>query len=873
MKVTFVSNYTTSSLKVKQKHYISFASFLEDIDFTTSSQLPQGAPLKDLDRVKKGALSITAGLIPDDSPRQNQHVEGISLLILDIDTPRASAEAMSILESPESSIYQYNFFAYHTLRSDPANNQARLRIVIEVDPSSVDHNAPYDDHYCQAVKAFVNKHRFYGADTASQKVAQAMVLPIYPTDWDDKYPRLIASQTRAAAYKLPPYQKRIPNPEQEPPEIDSVFIERVKATLDNVDPSCSRDLWIETVVMPLHHAFQASETGFQLFHDWSSKATNGSYKGEQDCRQQWDSLSVNHEDPITIRTFFRLYEPEHDPASSIAAIVQDNIEQATDLKDIYGDQVKGILTTCTFDQAATSLLHKSLNKRLVQLGEDKLTKSELRQGFTASVHNDVTAEDIKAIASQLSFIDDLRYVVHEEGFFSLSENDNRNTQTTRLSSPKQIAEKWHHEFRNPVFKDFFMEDMLVDIKRVDAFLRQATVQVDRIEFNPRQGSMIPDPCDDSRTNINSFRKAKIVKPQEPQTELEHEAYDLWLDHLRWLFPDSYDRAIVYYFLHNTTHVMHQRLQWALLLQSDANGIGKTMLSQTLVSSIVSKQYVHSPEGSRENSKFDDYLDGKLLIAPEEVNIKNGDDFDQIKSKLTNEDREVEGKMKERKQITLHCNFLYSSNKPEPMAIPPGDRRIAAVRIPHTERKVHARMSRAFPDAESVYEATSLYYGRLVDAARQYPHVLAQLILDEHTDLSKNHPFSITNAPDTVYKRQLQEAAEPDHSIFKRCLKEAEDSLPEIITRYDMFQFWPDARAMDAVKRIGGYAMQAGWVKVSKATEFDHPCTEFHKNRIRPDVYVNPRVNDATLERYKRMAGKELTPELVRQLDQYYSQPE
>ncbi len=65
---------------------------------------------------------------------------------------------------------------------------------------------------------------------------------------------------------------------------------KAASALQRLDPNCGRGEWT-TIGMALH-SVDSGDDGFTLFHEWSSQATNGGYRGEKDVRRQWDSYRV-----------------------------------------------------------------------------------------------------------------------------------------------------------------------------------------------------------------------------------------------------------------------------------------------------------------------------------------------------------------------------------------------------------------------------------------------------------------------------------------------------------------------------------------------------------------------------------------------------
>ena len=64
-------------------------------------------------------------------------------------------------------------------------------------------------------------------------------------------------------------------------------IPQARTILDDCDPSCGRDPWVN-VGMALHHEFDGSEEAFELYLEWSAKGTT--FDSEKDVRGRWRSF-------------------------------------------------------------------------------------------------------------------------------------------------------------------------------------------------------------------------------------------------------------------------------------------------------------------------------------------------------------------------------------------------------------------------------------------------------------------------------------------------------------------------------------------------------------------------------------------------------
>lgn len=122
-----------------------------------------------------------------------------------------------------------------------------------------------------------------------------------PGSWHRKH--AVAHQVQIVhqseiAYRLNDFKNMMQWPPSKPEQINRGLSDRDTETmllkagsaLQWLDPNCGRGEWT-TIGMAIH-SVDSGDEGFNLFHEWSSRATNGSYKGESDVQRQWSSYRV-----------------------------------------------------------------------------------------------------------------------------------------------------------------------------------------------------------------------------------------------------------------------------------------------------------------------------------------------------------------------------------------------------------------------------------------------------------------------------------------------------------------------------------------------------------------------------------------------------
>ena len=95
--------------------------------------------------------------------------------------------------------------------------------------------------------------------------------------------------------------------------VDQGEAKRVRDALSVLSSECSYQEWID-IGMAIH-SWDGGETGFGLWKDWSSQATEKTYAGEDGCRKHWHSFR-RREHGIRLGTLFGMARAELDTQDS-----------------------------------------------------------------------------------------------------------------------------------------------------------------------------------------------------------------------------------------------------------------------------------------------------------------------------------------------------------------------------------------------------------------------------------------------------------------------------------------------------------------------------------------------------------------------------
>jgi hypothetical protein len=189
----------------------------------------------------------------------------------------------------------------------------------------------------------------------------------------------------------------------------------------------------------------------------------------------------------------------------------------------------------------------------------------------------------------------------------------------------------------------------------------------RIEFMPGEPEITHD-ADGCRV-LNLWRPAPWVvdeQAKEPSVFLEHLAYILG--------KDETATEHVLNFLAHLLQRPHERIGHALLITSEAKGIGKSTLG-TVVRRLVGEQNSRVAQTKDLKSSFDGWLMGKLVVQVDEVyEAGNWDLANKLKPLITEPTVSANIKYGPQLEIDNYARLLMFSNHSAPLNIEEGDRR-------------------------------------------------------------------------------------------------------------------------------------------------------------------------------------------------------
>lgn len=109
----------------------------------------------------------------------------------------------------------------------------------------------------------------------------------------------------------------------QPSESDSGNLDKLKKLLEHIDPDIGYQKWLD-VLMVIFNETKGSDEGLALSDVWSSEGKK--YKGSAEIRSKWKSFNLNQENPLTIRTLYKMVQDNGGDLKAILGTADEEFE-------------------------------------------------------------------------------------------------------------------------------------------------------------------------------------------------------------------------------------------------------------------------------------------------------------------------------------------------------------------------------------------------------------------------------------------------------------------------------------------------------------------------------------------------------------------
>lgn len=248
----------------------------------------------------------------------------------------------------------------------------------------------------------------------------------------------------------------------------------------------------------------------------------------------------------------------------------------------------------------------------------------------------------------------------------------------------------------------------------------------------------------------------------------------FVEFIEHLIPNDTERAHLLKMIAWTVRYPGKKLGHALLLRTERQGVGKSMLIE-IWRELLGMRNTRLTTTEEIGGNFQSFLEGNLLVLVEELNFAFGAQaYNRIKNLITGSSAEVNEKFVSSRERPNHATFVFLTNLATPILIEDSDRRFFFIDSP------------AVPREPEFYAQFAEWWKSSLGIVRAYI---------DSIDLADFNPFA--PPPETEAKRALQMAS---RSPLEQEIAEAmaERSFPfsrDIVRLEEVRASLPAARAV------------------------------------------------------------------------------
>jgi hypothetical protein len=266
----------------------------------------------------------------------------------------------------------------------------------------------------------------------------------------------------------------------------------------------------------------------------------------------------------------------------------------------------------------------------------------------------------------------------------------------------------------------------------------------------------------------------------------------FLRYLRHLIPDGSDRLHVMRWIATLIARPGARMEYALMLMSETQGVGKTTLAEHVLTPLLGKRNVSTPnETEVTDSSFTDWIAHKRFISIDEIYAgHNRKTYDALKGRITGTITRVNKKFQPAYEIENWAHFIVCSNSKVPLFMDSKDRRWFIPEVTEAEQP------REYWEALHRWLAN----GGLGIIAHWAERFVAS---------KRGHVRTGEHAPPSAAKAALVEASLSDEMRLIRDVAEELASRPaRILVTLDQVRDWLARQpSLQGRKRISGQSVQ------------------------------------------------------------------
>jgi hypothetical protein len=684
--------------------------FLSPVVISHTREDYHKAPPEQQKKMKQVAF-VTAGVFPGKGKRLKGDITHCSLVCIDVDV---SDEARSLVDRPEiiANAFPWNFIAYHTLSSTPA--EPRIRVIVDTPMFPMEHYTKAVHHICDTLGLITRNPESLDC---SRPMYRPTVCLTSKRDAPEDTPCLAVRLDgrpmpleEFVNYTIPddagdfmPLTKNmgvaVPVP--------NVTEDQARHVLSFIDPDVHYNMWTQ-VMRGLRHQFsrnpEEAEIGFNLCDEWSSKGSK--YEGYDKVRHKWKSFAAtpaSGEKPVTFRTVQYLAAAAgwkdtvgaEEALNTFKALIERSISPA----ELTTTIIHEIAGEVRFNESQRSILLQIIKQRLGVL-KFPSSLSDLKRELHRA-QREIATEVNAARTTMPQWLAGWIYVASTHTM-------------VRAGNPAtniklEAFNVMHHLDAVPDGGDREVPPTTI-MKNHPSFPR-----VIRQDYNPERGQE-GIYSDNGEMVMNTYR----FSCPEFDPDGAEEAGELLLKHTSNMFPDPRSQRILLSFFAYMVQQPGKKIKWAPFIQG-TQGCGKSLYAD-IMSAVIGATNVTMVDKLKLESNYNDWAGSTQLLVFDE--ILTGDDkkktMERLKPLITQTVMGLSRKYMDSRDVMNRTTASFLSNYDE------------GIRVDNDERRYFVLKS-AYQNKSQVEALPKDYFtklfaltGPLAGAAR---HFLANYPLD------------------------------------------------------------------------------------------------------------------------------------------------
>ena len=451
--------------------------------------------------------------------------------------------------------------------------------------------------------------------------------------------------------------------------------EKIEETLSLLEnDEAEYDDWL-LVGCALHHQFQGSGEGLELWHEWGKRSTK---YDAADTNRRWRSFGNG---PATVTFATLLYRAAEVKARQEDQAFNDaisRIHRTNDIKELVTKVAKDLMLSVNND-----LQYDEATKRLqVRIGElndgNKPRVESVRKLLDSHRPKRAARESVPA------WCENWFYVECRNAFY--------NCETSAMLSVAAFDAK-------------FGRVLLTDDMRSkgESFAGRASNVALNVHCIPTVYDSIYMPGDETILNVNgmdmvnTYNHMRTPLEKEPKSRDEKAAIEMAERHFKLLFPDDVERNIFLDYLAYTVQYPKEKITWAVLIQG-VDGAGKTWFA-TMMAAILGGQNVRGVNADALGEKYTKWAEGHRMVFFEEIRLSGHNRFeilDKLRPYASNETVNVRRMQIDAYEIPNVTNYVFFTNYLDALPINENDRRYFIIRTAFQTKHHLTEFERSHP---------------------------------------------------------------------------------------------------------------------------------------------------------------------------------